>query len=391
TVRNIYDVQGLPLMDVASGGLLAVYQERPGWLEVEAPGGFPVWVYGRFLQPTDRAAVYEVTTNGVNMRPNPDTSAATFPLAVRLQAGDQVTAVELPDPSQPLADTWVQVWTPPGAGAWVQASRVEELGANEDGALLWSQAEAALFAVAVSDEDFARTLGTASGSSDARGEELDPSATGTVAGAGAPAEATAPLASNAGAEAAPRRTVRDASSSAVGRAADALTSARRMLADEQTKPVPDFGAVDAALRGVLELAPDPLTRAQTVHELEKVKWLAERERLRVTAERAERERLDALADEQSAVWAERPSSGAVWNEQGTLEEYVPASGRTALRLTRGGEVAAELVCSSGRYDLEIFVGARIEVRGLTSGAADLHPGALKVDVSAIEILSVPRR
>ncbi|MHC4261228.1 MAG: SH3 domain-containing protein [Planctomycetota bacterium] len=362
TARNIYDVQAVPLMDVASGGLLAVYGERSGWLEVEAPGGFPVWVYGRFLRPTDQAAVYEVTRNDVYLRPNPDTSQASFPLNRRLQAGDLVTAVELPPVDAPLSDTWVRIWTPPGVGAWVQAARTEPLGQDEDGAALWASAEAALFELAAAED-----------------APLPVAATPAVA----ITEATP----------APRTTVRNASTATVGRAAEALASARALLETERERPLPDFGAVEAALQGVLELTPDATTRGATLNELEKLELLKDKVRLEAQLADQQQRELEALTREQEQIWnagGERILQGP-FAERGVVELYRPASGRTALRLSRGGQVIAELVCTSGRYDLEVFLGAEVRLGGLASGAAMLHPGVAQVEVESIEVLAVRRR
>ena len=104
------------------------------------PGGFPVWVFGRYLKPLDEPGIYEVTGNAVNLRPDPSSDVTNFPLPERLQAGDRVRGIELLDPGKPVNETWVRIWTPPGVHGLLRASSVEALPAGQDGAALWSTA-----------------------------------------------------------------------------------------------------------------------------------------------------------------------------------------------------------------------------------------------------------
>lgn len=56
-LRNIYDAQGLVVLEGKADEVLAVYSERGEWLEVEAPSGFSVWVFGEYLAPSADAGV----------------------------------------------------------------------------------------------------------------------------------------------------------------------------------------------------------------------------------------------------------------------------------------------------------------------------------------------
>src|SRR5688572_24781713 len=118
-IRNLPDVKAKTIAQPAKGDLVAVYKEvSSGWLEVEVPGGFAVWVFGKYLEPTAEEGVYEVNGNAVNLRPGPSSDLSTdvtnFPLPQRLQAGDKLRLIALQDPAKPLAETWAQVWSPPG-------------------------------------------------------------------------------------------------------------------------------------------------------------------------------------------------------------------------------------------------------------------------------------
>ena len=115
SVYNLADEKAREIARPPRGQLVAVYKDTaPGWLEIEVPGGFPVWVFGLYLEPTEDAQLYQVTRNAVNLRPAPSSDVTSFPLPQRLQAGDKVRVIEILEPEKPLAETWVRVWSPPG-------------------------------------------------------------------------------------------------------------------------------------------------------------------------------------------------------------------------------------------------------------------------------------
>ncbi|WP_145064860.1 hypothetical protein [Engelhardtia mirabilis] len=377
TARNIYDVKGVPVMEVSGGGLLSVYDERGGWLKVDIPGGFPAWVFGRYLRATSTPDVFEVTENQILMRPTPGTGG--YPLSERLQAGDRVTGIETESGASlngiDLSRTWVKIWSPPGACVWVQESRTESLGADEDGAAMWRAAEAALLEAAIARGDTSAPVG-APASTAASG--ADPRA--TVAEGAAPVE--------------PRPSVRDASLADPDRAREALAGARRLLSTEREKPVPDWGAVRQALEGVLALGPDPVTETATRNELEKVDLLAEVARLDGQLAMRDQQQREALLRRQEDVWsqieANHPFYGR-FEQRGVLERFRAASGDVSYRVVRAGQIQAELVSRAGRYDLDLFVGAEVGVRGEGLGNARHAPGVAQVDATRIEVLAAPRR
>lgn len=355
SVRNVADVQGLVLAEVPSGGLLAVRGESAGWLEVEVPGGFAVWVSGRFLEPTEEPHVLRVLRNGVNMRPLPSTDENNYFLRRRLQAGDLVTFLELADPEAELAQTWARIWSPPGACGWVQAVRTEPLGEQENGANLWRAAEDALFRQA---EQRGRPRPA--------GEPL----TGVgAADAGAPAGVPAtPL--------------------------DALGAARALLAEERAKPTPDFDALRSAFRRVSEVDPEGTLRAQVELGLDTVQLLEERQRAEARLEAERSRQVQDLARRQERYWeqvgARDPLAGR-FTQRGILVSQAQAAGPERFQILRGGKAVAEVICSSGRYDLAIFTGFDLGLHGrFEVPEAAAGPDALPtVDVARIEVLSRP--
>ena len=69
-----------------------------------------------------------------------------------------------------------------------------------------------------------------------------------------------------------------------------------------------------------------------------------------------------------------------------------ADGRARYWVRWGEEVVCELVCSSGRYDLELFAGREIGVQGAVIRQATVAPDAdaaqpARIDVSRIEVIS----
>lgn len=382
TARNLYDVKGVPVLEVSGGSLLAVYDERAGWLEVEVPGGFPVWVFGRFLRATGTPNVYEVTENTVLLRPNPGGAERPgFPLRQRLQAGDRVTVIGLEgggavDASIDLSKAWVNIWSPPGAGAWVQEARTEALGPDEDGAAQWRAAEVALLEAALARADGRGTV-----------EAAAPVATGSTSGAGSTGDTGSTSAT--GRPAPVREPVAD-----VARAREALVAARAKLAEERARPMPDWEAVRLAFEGVLALGPDPTTEVWARNELEKIELLAELAAVSTELRQRDQQQREALLQRQEDVWSQIEASHPFYGrfeQRGVLERFRAASGDVSYRIVRVGEVQAELVSRSGRYDLELFVGAEIGVRGEGLGNARFAPGIPQVDASRVEVLSAPRR
>ena len=131
TARNLYDQQGLAVLEVPAGTVLAVHGERSGWLDVEVPGGFKVWVFGEYVRAASEAGTLQITGDHVRMRPLPSSGAESLPLRQHLSRGDRVRLIRRNNSSLDLRQDWVQIWSPAGARAWVRASETVALGAPE--------------------------------------------------------------------------------------------------------------------------------------------------------------------------------------------------------------------------------------------------------------------
>ena len=103
TVRNFQDQQGKPVGSLKAGDLLRVHSSSVGFYEVSSPSGFPVWVYGEFLARTGIENVLQVTGSGVRMRPLPNSSIESYPLATKLSRGDLVELIKRSNPEADLA------------------------------------------------------------------------------------------------------------------------------------------------------------------------------------------------------------------------------------------------------------------------------------------------
>ena len=320
-VRNLADERGTEIARPASGSLVSIHGETAGWLEVEVPGGFPVWVHGRYLQPSAEADVYEVTRNAVNMRPRPQSEVTNFPLPQRLHAGDRVRGIELFQAEQPLDANWVRIWSPPGVRAYLRAEAAVPLAPGEDGAALWAAALETL---------------SASGARPApRQKEAVP--------ASSPAERG-----------------RDAE------AREELERARTILAQAGGDDDVDLAPARRALEAALRLAPEGPVAVETRLELDRLAFHEEAARVRAELTQ-ERERLAAEAQRRQAEVEDRSRAkdplGGVYVSRGLLVRQVATDGTPRYFLRFGGEVASELLCPDGRYELDDFAGYEVGVFG----------------------------
>jgi len=338
-VRNVADDKGIVVAEVERGSLVAVHAEQEsGWLSVEVPGGYAVWVFGRYLEATDEPDVLEVTTNAVNIRPSPSSDVTSFPLPQRLQAGDRVRLIELFEPEKPLAETWARVWSPPGVRAWLRASATEPLGAGEDGAALWREAL-----------------------------RFEPQAPPTRA----------------------ESVARQALVAADADARAKLDSARARLAAEQAKENPDFGAVRGAYAALLREAPDGPIAAQARADLERITALEEAATLRAELERERERRAEAARAEHARVLESsrrKDPLGQVFLARGVLLRRVGTDGIPHYLLRFGNDVSHELVCQSGRYELALFAGYEVGVQGQELAAAQ-PDGPRVLEISRLEVIA----
>ena len=353
--RNLFDKKGLELRKIEPGQILAVYGENGAFLEVEVPGGFPVWVYGKFLRPTNDPNVYEVAGNDVLQRPRPSSDPSNWPLRQKLFSRDRVRAIQRNDPSKDLSEDWVQVWSPSGVRAWVDAAETEPLENEREGATLWARA-------VVADKELTGSV--------------DPSSAAREAGA--PNGAAA--AQDEGQQA----------------ALATLGAADDMFAAEKARENPDFTGVRAAYEVLLQSLPAGSTADLVRGRLREVD--AREQALAIKREFEEELRehqagLDKREQELRAAGSDvDPLGGDRFVARGWLERLERHDAPPVYILRWGGQIVAELVCSGGRYDLDVFENFELGVRGnklakAASPGTILAPSVRVIDASRIEVLS----
>ena len=358
--RNVYDKQGLVVLEVPAGGLLAVHGERSGWYEVEAPGGFSVWVWGQYLGATADSNVLQVTGANVNMRPLPSNDVSSLPLGQVLEKGDRVRLIGRKDASKPMSDDWVNVWSRAGVRAWVPVSETEPLPSDVDGSALWSKTVLEARPT-LGRDDAAKAQDASKGlnNGQASGDEVKPE------------------------------------SKDVGQAlaeADALLAAARKA--EQERGTPDYVKARAAYEKVLTLAPTAATAEVARARIELCKGYAEAHELRVELER-KRDTVDAAVKKREAEKERARNRGAFEGRfvaRGWLEKRVLPGDQSIYILRWAGDPHAELVCTSGRYDLSQFVDYELgingnELRGPVTAPTVELTRPREIDVTRLEVLA----
>lgn len=174
----------------------------------------------------------------------------------------------------------------------------------------------------------------------------------------------------------------------------ALKTVREEIAVEVQKDLPDFAQLQARLDMILELDPDPLTRQEVAREKE---YVAGHAVLFETKKRLEEEkqlRWKELVRRQQDQWErvrEKDPQFGRFDLRGRLERIQEASGAREFRLWRGNEAVAELICESGRYDLEMFVGCELGIVAEPAESQEaLESPLIRAEVARIEVLAVSR-
>ena len=350
-VRNIYDAQGVVVLEVPPQGLLAVHGERSGWLEVEAPGGFSVWVFGEYLVTTPDTGTLQVKGNDIRMRPMPSSGPESLPLRQLLGSGDKLRTIGRKDASKPLAEDWVNVWSPPGTHAWVAANETRALAAGEDGAALWSKS--------VVDARQGSTR-----------EAAAPTTTKTSDGKPDGKEVTTAL-------------------------ADAEAALARERKVEAGGGVPNYAAAREGYEKVLAAAPTGSSADVARDRIGLCKAYEEAYSLRNTLQQ-QRAALEATLkkrDEDMARAAKRGVFDGRYDVRGWVEKRMLPGDDIPIYIVRwAGDQTAEVVCTTGRYDLALFVDYEIgingrELRGPISGPTPQLTRPRELDISRIEVIS----
>ncbi|MEM7308638.1 MAG: hypothetical protein AAF682_18285 [Planctomycetota bacterium] len=351
-ILNMPDEQATEILRPGKGALVAVFRDLGDWVEVEVPGGYAVWVFGRYLTETAEKDVFRVNGDGVNLRPKPSRGVPNYPLSQQLYAGDRVRVIERADPSVPLGEDWVRIWSPAGVHAWVAKGSVTDLAAGEQGAGLWKKALAELPAAPIRAKA-ARDAASAKAPSP---EQL--------------------------AAAKKQEEEREAAFSSE------LEAAWKRMEDEAAKEAPEWEAVRAAFAEAERKAGSSADRIQVRQGLDRLANYEELGRMRESLEAQRRELEEAARREKERVVEEsreKDPLGGVFLARGSLERVGQGEG-TRYLLRFGKDVIAETVCISGRYDLDVFVGYQIGVKGMELQAA-AGDELRQIEVTRLEVIA----
>ncbi|MBI5435138.1 MAG: hypothetical protein HZA52_20050 [Planctomycetes bacterium] len=377
--RNLPDAGAQTVLDVAAGSVVAVYGERAGWSEVEAPGGFQVWVFGEYVKPTSEVGVLEVAASGVNQRPTASSGAEAYPLKPTLARGARVRFVKRQDETKPLAEDWIQVYSAPGTRAWVANGELTALASGQDGAKLWAKAivEASQRpSLAVPGASLALAAAKPGAKSDAKTDGKD---------AAKPTDANSDDQTVKAAPDKAREMIRSADKKLDGERARLKTGER-----------PDFASVRKLYEeAVLYAGADKDLGDTLKNRLAEVDTLADAYALRqemesklAETETAKRDR-DRKVKEAAAV---KDVFAGRFEARGWVEKVTFAGQSASYRVRYGGEVVAEIVCNSGRYDLDVFLNHDVGVNGLElrraqPGATGIATQPRVIDARRIEVIA----
>ena len=367
-LRNLADAGAKVVLDAQKGTVLAVYGERAGYLDVEAPGGVSCWVFGRSLRATGVPGVLEVTKNRVTMRPLPNSDITSYPLPQLLSSGDRVWVIARNDATKPLAEDWVNIWSPPGVRAWVKSTETGAIPAGKDGKSLWNDAAKKLLSAR-------KPVDLSPKSNLPRVPEEDVKQTATTGVVEASSQVSA---------------------SAMQEARTLLIEADKLYDAARATNTADYGPARNAYERVLVLAStghvadrararlSEITAREELHAMKadharaKEERAAERTRLEKELEEARLTRTDPLIGKfQSRGWLEK--------EERRGEDPV-------YTIHWAGMPQSEVVCASGRYDLELYVGFEIGIVGGASRApvpasAGARPRPIQYEVMKVEVIS----
>lgn len=357
---GLADVKAQVLCELPAGTPLRVRGQNSGWLQVEPAGGFPAWVSGAYLAPGERPDQAIVQGDRVNLRPVPSKDGSnSFPVAT-LERGTRLDVLARQNASLPLTEDWVRVNAPAGASAWMRAEQTEPLPAGSDFDALWAAARSARAVPGVA------LVGSA------------PNA------APATVEASANPAATPNANPNPTQAPQGPSSR------ELLERAQQLLEATRGQEQPDFAPVRAAFEAVLAnegngekpsvIAQGARKGLEAIAAMEAA--LAQRGKLAEERARFESE-LPAKRAEIRAEAEKRNPLAGLYDAHGTLVRRAGTDGRQVWWLSFAQKDVCEIACSSGRYDLELYAGANIGVRGALVGGST---GLPRIDIQRIEVL-----
>ncbi len=352
-VRNFPDRNGSTFIDVEAGTIVRAFstsQGIPPFREVEVGGGFPVWVFGKYLQPTNVDGVLVVSGTRVNMRPSPDLTPGAMPLrSSKLNAGQRVKLIKRANKATSLSEDWVLIQAPANTRAWIEASMLAPVDKAEG--------DAAWKAAAVTLPTKAKTQATA------------------------PAKSRQIKAPRITEETAAQLTKADA-------AFDRVIELRSPTSE-------DWRGVVVAYDAVIASAPEgtiTLQNAQTRHRtaVARMELASLREDVSSQARKhdAELSKVNAYLETREARASARQGR---FRERGWLKQET-VDGREAWYLSFAGETVAEVVCNSGRYNLAFFEGhdlgiLGVEIKPFVVETATTAAAPPVIDIGRIEVLA----
>lgn len=357
---NLPDKNSVVVLHAPANALLAVYGERVGYLNVEPASGLEVWIYGQYVQASEQPGFVEVTRNSVLMRPLPQSDEKSYPIEQRLQKGDRVRLIARADASKPIAEDWIKIYSPPGTRAWVQATDTTPIAAGEDGHGAWlaavKDAHTSMKAV---------DLGSAESASAPRAD-----------GANAPHN--------------------DAKAETKSQPSNgAFDEAEKMFVAARASDKPDFEPVRAAYKKVLDQSQKGPTADLTRSRIDEIAIREEIQKIKADSEVLEVKRQEELEKANARLREVSIKQDPLWGRfqaRGMLERDAKSPGVPRWYVRWGGKTVAEVVCGSGRYDLETFAGSEIGLIGITVRAAIAANGAnegspVRIDATRIEVIS----
>ncbi len=365
-VRNFRDDKGKMVAEMEAESLLLVHGQSRNFYEVSSPIGFPVWVHGKYLAKTGTDGVLKVVGRGVRMRPLPESTVDSYPLTAKLNRGDLVQFIERADESKAADADWIHVWSVPAAHGWVSTSEVIGAAAQDAAGSEWTATLRGLVDVPV--EVAAGATSDSGKAPAASNADQDPQASTAVDKI--PEEAYRSLAYG--------KTLLDGALKKGQDATEADFDSSIRAFDTVLKMVPADSVVAAEANSKLKEANTHRTVAGVRAELA----AAEVRQREMVAEWAEAQRRAEL--ERTAHWGRFMGRG-----------WVDKTGRgddSRYFLRWGGEAVFEISCDSGRYDLELFRGYELGVRGTTLRAASMAtedtPAQVPLlDISRLEVIS----
>jgi hypothetical protein len=344
---NLADKKGEVVLTMPADGILAIYSERAGYLEAEAPQNLEVWIYGKFVKPTSDASLLEATET-LLMRPLPSSDEKSYPLGQRLHKGERVRMLARADESKPFKEDWIKVLAPPGTRAWVLASDTTSMASGPEALAAWNSA-----------------VKSAQAATAARVAAVPIAA----AGAKSAEEASAPKAAGQG---------------------DALAEAQKLLNAAKASASPDYGPPRAAFQKIIDDAPKSSSAEVARVGLEKIDVLEQIERLKSDAKLVEQKRQEELEKANARLRELSAKQDPLWGRFQARGWVERDGGHYLIRWS--GKPTAEIQCKSGRYEIGDYVGFEVGINGVTlrnaiaaSGAGEAQAPVL--DVTRIEVIS----